>query len=114
MSISLGCGAIRTPRIQQVPKVGQGENTVAYCPMLWFRKIQTETSLSKMEACYVVLSMSIKELLPIIYLVKCVADSVVLDVEETPNMHIFVHEDNVGCLVLENMEPPQINPRYKH
>ena len=29
-------------------------------------------------------------------------------------MHILVHEDNAGCLVLAKMEPPQMTPQLKH
>ena len=59
---------------------------------------------------YVDLIMIIKELIPIIQLVKYVADAVGWYVEETSKIHIYVHEDNAGCLVLANMWPLRTTP----
>ena len=59
-----------------------------------------------MEAEYVSLSMIMKELLPIILLVKGVAKYIGLSAEVTTSIHIAVHEDIAGCLVLAKTKPP--------
>ena len=63
-----------------------------------------------MEAYCVYLIIIMKELLHITLLVKGVADSVVLDAEETSNMHIYVHEDNMVCLVFVKYVTQTNNP----
>jgi len=88
--------------------------TVLGCPVLWFSKLQTETAMSTMEAEYVALSASCRELLPIIRLVKGVASAVGLEPAETTDMHVSIHEDNAGALILAKMEPPRMTPRSKH
>ena len=110
-----GCGRTRIPRIPSTSKSRTGcVITVSGCPVLWFSKLQTETALSTMEAEYVALSTSCRELLPIIRLVKGVAKAVGLTPAETTDMHVSIHEDNAGALVLAKMEPPRMTPRSKH
>ena len=65
--------------------------TVSDCPVLWLRKMETETALLTMEAEYVALSMIIKELLPEFWLINGVANAVGMDSEKTSKIHIFVH-----------------------
>ena len=46
-------------------------------------------------------------------MVKVVSNAVGLNAEEMSNMHIYVHEVNLGCLVLSSIELPQMTPWYK-
>jgi hypothetical protein len=86
---------------------------VADCPVLWQSKLQTETALSTMEAEIVALAHSCRELFPIMDLVHSVGPSVGLQVDKT-SMHVSIHEDNAGALILADTLPPQHTPRSKH
>eukprot|EP00956_Cyclotella_meneghiniana_P035535 scaffold115810_cov49-Cyclotella_meneghiniana.AAC.1 len=87
---------------------------LANCPVLWKSKLQTEIALSKMEAEYVALSHSCKDPFPLIDQIRELASSVGLPVKDTTNMHIKIHEDNVGALTLSKLEPKRMTPRSKH
>ena len=67
-----------------------------------------------MEAEYVALSMSSKELFPIIDIVRELGEATNLPLEQETSMHISIHEDNSGTLVLAKLEPPRMTPRSKH
>ncbi len=82
-------------------------------PVMWQSKLQTETALSTMEAEIIALAACMRELIPIIDMVKSLAVSVGLPAGDV-NMNVSVHEDNSGALVLAEMLPPQFTPRSKH
>ena len=88
--------------------------TVFNCPVLWKSKLQTEIALSTMEAEYVALSTSCKDLFPIVDLIRELGAAVGLDISAVANMHIKIHEDNVGALTLASLEPRRMTPRSKH
>jgi len=83
------------------------------CPVLWQSKLQSETALSTMEAEIIALAHSCKELFPIMDLTQSLGQSVGLSVSPT-TMHVSIHEDNAGALVLAETIPPQYTPRSKH
>ena len=87
---------------------------LANCPVLWKSKLQTEIALSTMEAEYVALSASCKELFPLIDLTKELTTAIGLNLKATTEMHIKIHEDNVGALTLGKLEPQRMTPRSKH
>ena len=58
--------------------------TLGACPLLWVSKLQTEIALSTMEAEYIALSQSMRDLLPIKRLVECVADA--LDLQKSDDV----------------------------
>jgi hypothetical protein len=37
-----------------------------------------------------------------------------LDIDERTNLHVKIHEDNVGALTLGRLEPRRMTPRSKH
>ena len=86
---------------------------VANCPVLWSSKLQTETALSTMEAEINALAHSCKELFPIIDIVSELGDVVGLPTKDLTSMHVSIHEDNAGALVLAETIPPQFTPRSK-
>ena len=86
---------------------------VANCPVLWTSKLQTETALSTMEAEINALAHSCKELFPIIDIVSELGDVVGLPTKDLTSMHVSIHEDNAGALVLAETIPPQFTPRSK-
>jgi hypothetical protein len=67
-----------------------------------------------MESEYCALSQACKDLFPIVELVQELAKSVGLQVDGVANMHIKIHEDNVGALTLANLEPGRMTPCSKH
>ena len=83
-------------------------------PIIWKSKLQTEITLSTMEAEYVALSMAMKELLPVRELIIEVCESVGLSRNDLTSIHSTVWEDNAGCAILANMELPRMTPRSKH
>jgi hypothetical protein len=84
------------------------------CPVLWKSKLQTKIALSTMEAEYVALSQSCKDLFPLLDQIYELADAVGLPIDKTTSLHVKVHEDNVGALTLGKLEPRRMTPRCKH
>jgi hypothetical protein len=70
------------------------------CTVLWKSKLQTEIALSTMEAEYVALSMSCQDLFPIIDVTKELCSIFNLDMQASADLHIKIHKDNVGALML--------------
>jgi len=88
---------------------------LADCPVLWKSLLQTEIALSTMEAEYVAMSTSCRDLFPLIDLTKEICSIFKMDivVKETADMHIKVHEDNLDALALGKLEPCCMTPRSK-
>ena len=70
--------------------------------------------MSTMEAEYVALSTSCRELVPIVDLEKELGAATKLPIKDDTSMHISIHEDNSGALVLGKLELPIMTPRSKH
>jgi len=68
-------------------------------PIMWQSKLQTETALWTMEAEKIALAACMRDLIPIIDMVRDLARAVGLQSGDV-NMHVFVHKDNSGALVL--------------
>ena len=51
--------------------------------------------------------------MPIIDLVESVGKAVGLGNSTGPKMHVIIHEDNAGALILAKTVPPQFTPRSK-
>jgi hypothetical protein len=86
--------------------------TLANCPLLWASKLQVEVALSTMEAEYVALSQSMRDLIPIRRMVKTVCDVLLGQDKYKARMYSKVFEDNNGALQLARA--PRITPRTKH
>jgi hypothetical protein len=86
---------------------------LANCPIFWSSKFQTEIALSTMEAEYIALSTSCKDLFWIDVTTKlCLALEIPL--QKGVNLHVKIHENNVGALTLRQLEPRQMTPCSKH
>jgi hypothetical protein len=72
-----------------------------------------ETALSTMEAEIAAISHCARELIPIMQMVEFLGLAVWLPVDCT-SMHVCIHKDNVGALILADTLPPQYTPRSKH
>jgi hypothetical protein len=96
--------------------------TFGGCPLLWGSRLQTETALSTMEAEYIALSQSMRELIPIREVIlemqktvfggrqvlACRSHSKIY--EELPMSTVY--EDNNACLKFATA--PKMSPRTKH
>jgi hypothetical protein len=88
--------------------------TLARCPVLWASKMQTEIALSTMEAEYIALSTACRELFPLIDKLTELTSILTLPFIAGSKMHVRIHEDNAGALVLGQLEPRRMTPRSKH
>jgi hypothetical protein len=86
--------------------------TLGSCPVLWVSKLQTEIALSTVEAEYIALSQSMRDLLPMRRLLQEIGDKLQLGFSKPAILHSTVFEDNSGALSLATS--PKINPRTKH
>ena len=70
-------------------------------------KLQTEIALSTsmMESEYVALSSACKDLFPLMDLVQEIGNFFDLPVKEKSRFHVRIHDDNVGALLLGQLEP---------
>ena len=83
----------------------------ASCPVLWTSKLQTEIALSTVEAEYIALSQSLRELIPMKEILKELSG--ILEIPETEiKTHCTVFEDNKGAEELARTA--KYRPRTKH
>ena len=87
---------------------------VGGCPVIWALKLQTETALSTMQAEYVSLSSSMRDLLPFKALMVEIASCMGMSHEDIAKIKTKVWEDNTGALTLANLEPGRTTSRSKH
>ncbi|KAL7489424.1 hypothetical protein ACHAW6_015024 [Cyclotella cf. meneghiniana] len=87
---------------------------VSDCPMVWVSKLQMETALSTMEAEIIALAHCCRELFPVMDIVSEVGKVVGLETEDFVSMHVSIHENNAGALVLAKTIPPEFTPRSKY
>ena len=88
--------------------------TYSGCPVHWCSKLQTEVALSTTEAEYIALSQSLREVIPIMELLKELKSIFPINVP-TPEVHCktwVTWEDNNGCLALAQKQ--KFSPRTKH
>lgn len=83
----------------------------AGCPLTWCSKLQTEVALSTTEAEYIALSQAIREVIPLIQLLKEINEVFPIDLP-TPKVRCKVWEDNNGCITLAKEH--KFSPRTKH
>ena len=70
------------------------------CPIIWCSKLQTQVSLSTTEAEYVSLSQSLREVIPVINLIKEMKERNISTVSSAPTVFCKAFEDNSGALEL--------------
>ena len=81
------------------------------CPIIWHSKLQSEISLSTTEAEYIALSQSMRDTIPLMALIKELAEVLPIIIERA-NVHCTVFEDNNSCIEL--VKCPRMRPRTKH
>ena len=83
----------------------------ADCPILWVSRLQTEIALSTAEAEYIALSQSLRDVIPLITLLKEINTVFPVHVK-TPTFVCKVHEDNQSCITMATAS--KFSPRTKH
>ena len=95
------------------------------CPLTWVSKLQTQIALSTMEAEYIALSQSMRELIAIREILREIQTFVIPGKNKPVSFRAhakaftldtipqsIVHEDNESCLKFATM--PKMSPRTKH
>ena len=83
----------------------------ASCPIIWCSKLMTDILLSTTESEYTALSLSMRDVILIMELLKELRE-VVLSETSAPTIHCTIFEDNKGCIDL--VETPCMRPQTKH
>ena len=81
------------------------------CPIIWRSKLQTLISVSTMEAEYAILSICMRELIPLKRIFDDLSNCFKVDVK-VARAKCTVFEDNSSAIQLANV--PKITPRSKH
>ena len=83
----------------------------ADCPILWVSRLQTEIALSTAEAEYIALSQSLRDVIPLITLLKEINTVFPVHIK-TPTFVCKVHEDNQSCITMATTH--KFSPQTKH
>jgi hypothetical protein len=67
-----------------------------------------------MEAEIIALAHCCRELFPVIDIVTELGNVIGLPTKDLVSMHVSIHEDNAGALVLAETIPPEFTPRSKY
>jgi hypothetical protein len=84
----------------------------AGCPVIWASKLQTQVALSTTEAEYIAMSQSLRDVLPIMFLVQENCKKGFQVICTKPYVYCKVFEDNFGALELARL--PKLCPCTKH
>ena len=84
----------------------------AGCPILWASKLQSLIALSTTEAEYISLSTALREVIPLMELIREMRDQGFDIKSATPTVHCKVFEDNSGALEIATVH--KVRPRTKH
>ena len=80
------------------------------CTIIWCSKLMTEITLSITESEYVALSQSMRDVIPLLDLLKEISE-VITSEDTTPKVHCIIFEDNKGYIDL--VSTLKIRPRIK-
>lgn len=84
----------------------------AGCPVLWVSKLQTQVALSTTEAEYIALSKSLRDMIPVMELLKELKKKGFSIYSACPTVYCKAFEDNSGAMELARI--PKMCPRTKH
>jgi hypothetical protein len=84
----------------------------AGCPICWASKLQTQVALSTTEAEYIAMSMALRDVIPVMNLIKEIKSKGFSIICTKPHVYCKVFEDNSGALELARL--PKLRPRTKH
>ena len=75
----------------------------AACPVIWASKLQSQVALSTTEAEYKAMSMALREVIPLMELIKEMGEHKFDIVNTQPYVYCKVFEDNSGALELARL-----------
>ena len=84
----------------------------ASCPIIWASKLQSQVALSTTEAEYIAMSMALRDVIPLMELIKEMREHKFDIVNMQPYVYFKVFEDNSGALELAQL--PRLHPCTKH
>jgi hypothetical protein len=84
----------------------------AGCPIIWASRLHIQVALSTTEAEYIAMSQSLRDVLPIMFLIQEMKEKGFQVVCTHPYVYCKVFEDNPGALELARL--PKMHPRTKH
>ena len=84
----------------------------AGCLIIWASKLQSQVALSTTEAEYIAMSMALRDVIPIMGLIKEMKQRNIPVICTKPYVYCKVFEDNSGALELARL--PKLRPRTKH
>ena len=84
----------------------------AKCPIIWASKLQSQVALSTTEAEYIAMSQSLRDVIPIMELLREMRELGHPVICTEPVVYCKVFEDNSGALELARL--PKLRPRTKH
>ena len=84
------------------------------CPLVWKSQLQTEISLSTLEAEYSALSFALRTLLPLKRMLQGIAQTIGLSPEIQSTILAEAFEDNQGCLALATNHRLTSRTKYFH
>jgi hypothetical protein len=84
----------------------------AGCLIIWVSKLQTQVALSTTEAEYIAMSQSLRDVLPVMFLVQEIHEKGFQGICIKPYVYCKVFEDNSGALELPRL--PKLCPCTKH
>ena len=84
----------------------------AGCPIIWASKLQSQVALSTTEAEYIAMSMALRDVIPIMDLIKEMRERNIPVICTKPYVYCKVFEDNLGALELARL--PKLRPCTKH
>eukprot|EP00804_Cyclotella_cryptica_P004680 CCRYP_018233-RA/>CCRYP_018233-RA protein AED:0.23 eAED:0.24 QI:0/0/0/1/0/0/3/0/223 len=84
----------------------------AACPVIWASKLQSQVALSTTEAEYITMSMALRDVIPLMELIKEMRERKFDIVNTQPYVYCKVFENNSGALELARL--PRLHPQTKH
>ena len=72
----------------------------AGCQIIWSSKLQTQVALSTTKVEYVSLSQTLRELVPVMNLIKELKERKIISISSVPKVYFKAFEDNSGALEL--------------
>jgi hypothetical protein len=84
----------------------------AGCPVVWTSRLQTEIAFSSTEADSIILSQTLRDVIPLMRLIRELHHAGFNMPHAPPEIHCKVFEDNSGALIMATT--PKIRRRTKH
>ena len=104
-----GSGSIQPQHIQVLELLG---DILCRFPIVWASKLQSQVALSMTESEYIALSMSLQDVLPIMFLLNEMKERDFQVICTAPHVYCKVFDDNSGALELARL--PKLRPPTKH